>query len=174
MKVQLRPARIRAAAALCGIAAIAAAAAVAAPADAARSPQAAHHPSAVAAAAKLPVVINCAGHGQTRPRQYVLACGDGKAFLTGLHWASWGSAAGFGSGTSVFNDCIPNCVAGHVHKFPVLVALWRVRPLPHHPGQRYFTELTVIYTGNRSYRAGGKTLHVPPTPTFPLSPFGGA
>jgi hypothetical protein len=41
------------------------------------------------------------------------------------------------------------------HRLPVLVALWRAEPLPGHAGQRYFTRLTIIYTGNRSYRAGG-------------------
>lgn len=35
-------------------------------------------------------------------------------------------------------------------------------------------ELTLIYSGSRSYRAGGKTRHVPQTPTSSLSALGGA
>ena len=127
-----------------------------------------------AAAASNPVLVDCATHAQTRPGQYTLACADGNAYLGGLHWAAWGSSAAFAGGTSTFNDCVPSCVAGHGHSFPALVALWRPEPRPGHVGERYFTRLTVIYTGDRSYRAGGKLYHLPPTTTYPLSAYGGA
>ena len=39
---------------------------------------------------------------------------------------------------------------------------------------RYFTELTIIFTGNRSYTAGGKKVTESQTLTIPLSNFGGA
>ena len=42
------------------------------------------------------------------------------------------------------------------------------------PARRYFTELTIIATGNRSYTAGGKTYQQPQTLTIPLSQHGGA
>jgi len=61
-----------------------------------------------------------------------------------------------------------------LHNFPALAALWRTEPLPGHPGERYFTRLTIIYTGTRSYRAGGKTYHLSQTVTYPLSASGGA
>jgi hypothetical protein len=159
--------------ALCGIAALTAAAVASVPAAAARRPQAPASAAAVAAA-RLPVVVNCAGRRQVRPHQYILACADGNAFLTGLHWSAWGSASAFASGTTAFNDCIPSCVAGHLHKFPALIALWRAEPLPGHAGLRYFTRVTIIYTGRRSYRAGGKVHHLPQTATGPLSASGGA
>jgi len=169
-----RPIRthVRAAAvALCGAAAAAVAvAAVSVPAAATGRPQ----PSRTAALTSLPVVINCAGQGQTRPRLYILACGDGNAYLTGLHWAAWGSSAAFASGISTFNDCVPSCKAGHFLRFPVLGTLWRAEPRPGHHGQRYFVRLTIIYTGVRSYRTGGKPHHLPVTVTYPLSAFGGA
>ena len=41
-------------------------------------------------------------------------------------------------------------------------------------GQHYFTRLTIIYTGSRSYRAGGKLYYLPATTTYPLSAYGGA
>jgi hypothetical protein len=164
--------RVRAAvAALCGIAAIATAAGAAlSPAAAAGRPQ--HRPGP--AAASVPVVINCTGHAQTRPHRYILACGDGNAYLTGLHWAAWGPASAFAAGTDTFKVCIPSCAAGPLRSFPVLAALWRAEPRPGHSGQRYFTRLTIIYTGPRSYRAGGKTYHLHQTVTYPLSASGGA
>jgi hypothetical protein len=161
--------RARSVAVLCGIAAIAAIGAAALGPAAAAAPARPSQPSSGA-----PVVVNCAGHVQIRPARYILACADGNAYLTGLHWAAWGSAAAFAAGTDTFRVCIPTCVAGHLHSFPALAALWRAEPLPAHPGQRYFTRLTIIYTGTRSYTAGGKTYRLRQTATYPLSPFGGA
>ncbi len=164
--------RIRiAAVTLLGIAAVAGAAWAAATPGAAAAPR---QPMAMTSAVGLPVVVDCAVHGQTRPGQYTLACADGNASLSGLHWASWGSSAAFAEGVSAFDDCVPNCVTGHGHSFPVLVDLWRAEPRPGHPGQRYFTRLTLIYTGNRTYTAGGHQYHLPQTVTYPLSAFGGA
>ena len=111
---------------------------------------------------------------RTRPGQYILACADGGAYLASLHWATWGSSAAFADGISTFNDCVPNCAAGHGHSFPVLVVLWRPAPLAGHVGERYFTRLTIIYTGSRTYSAGGKQYHLPATATDPLSAYGGA
>jgi hypothetical protein len=172
----IRPIRGRAraaAAALCGIAAVA----ITACAPSAPGTAAVRQESVTVttfSAVSVPAVIDCAGHAQTRPGQYVLACGNGGAFLAGLHWPSWGPAAAFGDGISTFNDCQPNCLAGHGHSYPVLVALWRAEPLPGHLGKRYFTRLTIIDTGSRTYRAAGKVYHLPLTRTYPLSPFGGA
>jgi hypothetical protein len=58
--------------------------------------------------------------------------------------------------------------------FPILAALWRAKPLPGDRSVHYFTKLTLIFTGNRTYKAGGKTHHEPQTLTEPLSAFGGA
>ena len=161
--------RIKAVAlALCGVAAIAAAASVPAAAAGQQAPA-----GAATSAAGVPVVINCAMHGQTRPRQYILACGDGNFYLDKLNWAAWGSSSAFAEGINTFNDCVPFCAAGHFHSFPVLAALWRAEPRPGHMGQRYFTRLTLIYTGNRTYSAGGKLHRLPATATYPLSELGG-
>ena len=173
MTTQPSRGRARAALVLCGVAALAAAA-CAAPAlnAAARSQRSAT--ATTGPAAGVPVVVDCAMRAQTRPGQFVLACADGGASLSGLHWASWGSSAAFADGVSTFNDCVPTCVAGHGHSFPALVALWGAEPRPGHAGQRYFTRMTIIYTGSRAYHAGGKLYHLPPTVTEPLSPAGGA
>ena len=130
--------------------------------------------TATATAASVPVVVDCAVHPRTRPGQYILACANGGAYLASLHWAAWGSSAAFADGISTFNDCVPSCAAGHGHRFPVLVVLWRPEPLAGHVGERYFTRLTIIYTGSRTYSAGAKQYHLPATATDPLSAYGGA
>jgi hypothetical protein len=161
-----------AAAALCGIAMIATAACAApAPATTTATQQ---HVAADVTTSSVPVLVDCAIRSQVRPGQYNLACAGGGAYLSGLHWASWGLSAAFADGTSTFDDCVPNCVAGHGHSFPVLVALWRTEPRPGHPGQRFFTRLTIIYSGNRTYHAGGTLHQLPVTATNSLSPYGGA
>jgi hypothetical protein len=103
-----------------------------------------------------------------------LACGDGGARLIGLRWAAWGSSSAFVGGVFDLNDCTPTCKTGRFLKFPMLAALWRAESLPGHAGRRYYTRLTVIYTGNRAYRARGGIHHLPATVTYPLSQFGGA
>jgi hypothetical protein len=155
--------------ALCATAAIATAAAGAA--SAATGHPTRHNGPDVAA---LPVVINCAMKHQVKPSDYILACADAGALITKMHWAAWGGQAAFGSGTYDFRVCIPNCAEGKTVTFPILTALWRVKPLPGHRSVHYFTRLTLIFTGNRAYKAGGKTLHQPQTRTFPLSDSGGA
>jgi hypothetical protein len=171
MKARSARLPIAAALVLCGTAAaVGMAGTVSASTAAGRHPPA--HAVTAAAATKVPVVLTCLKHGQVRPRQYILTCADANDYLTALRWAGWGPAA-FASGTNTFNDCVPTCVAGHLHSFPVLVTLWRAEPLPGHPGQRYFARLTLIYTGNRSYRAGGQVHHLPVTSTGSLSASGG-
>ncbi len=154
---------------LCGIVAIGVTVGLASTAGAASDQP--HLPSTTASA---PVVVNCSMHGQTRPGTYILACGDGNAYVSKLRWASWGSSAAFATGSYVINTCTPSCAAGHYVSFPVLAALWRTEPWPGHAGQRYFSRLTIILTGSNAYKAGGKTYHVPATQTFPLSALGGA
>jgi hypothetical protein len=168
-----RPPRIRvnvAALVLCGAAVIAAAVAASVPAAATGNSQQA----VIASSAGVPAVIDCAQQPQVRPGQYILACGDAGAYVTGLHWAAWGSSSALAEGFSKFNVCTPTCKAGNFARFPMLAALWRAEPRPGHAGQRYFTRVTIIYTGNRAYREHGKLFHLPPTVTYPLSELGGA
>jgi len=152
---------------LCAAAAVAVAVATAGPAAAARP----YDPARTAAS--VPVVVTCTGQAETSPSKYVLACADGNAYLARLRWASWGAAAAFASGKVTFLACVPSCVAGSWHSFSALLVLWRARPRPGHSGQQYFSRLTVIYTGTRSYRADGKTYHLRQSETYPLSPTSG-
>lgn len=166
-------ARTAVAAALCGIAAIGVAA-CSPSSDPAPGQSTVSASTAATTAADVPVVVDCAGQGRIRPGQYVLACGDGGGALAGLRWVNWGASAAAGNGTMVINDCTPGCASGHGHRFPALVRLSGAEPLPGHHGERYFTRLTVTYTGNRDYRAGGQLHRLPASMTYPLSPYGGA
>src|SRR5580658_2373080 len=153
--------------ALCGVAVIATAGCGAAASAASLGKQ------QVAGTNAVPVVVACINKTQIRPSEYILPCGDGNAYLDHLNWATWGSSSALAGGTYIFNDCVPNCVGGHGHSFGVLAVLWDVQPWPGHSGVRYFTRLTIIFTGNRSYTAGGKTYTESPTLNIPLSQIGG-
>jgi hypothetical protein len=160
-----RSLRKAAALGLCCLAAIATAACGAAASAASLAPQ---------QAAASPVVVNCSMKTQVRPGSFTLACADGNAYVHGLNWSAWGASSALASGSYSFNDCTPNCLSGHGHTFSGLVVLWGVKALPGHAGVRYFTEMTIILTGNRSYTAGGKKVRESQTQTIPLSNFGGA
>ncbi len=113
------------------------------------------------------VVLNCPGKQQVRPSQIVLACADGNAYLSGLHWTTWGSAA-YGTGTWRINDCTPYCAKGTFHSFTALAVLWRTAPLPQHPDLRYYTRITMILPGTHCYWAAGKRTCYPVTYTEAL------
>jgi hypothetical protein len=127
----------------------------------------------IAAGGTLPVLVDCFKHGDVRPGGYVFTCADANSYLTGLRWASWAGADAFAAGTDAFNDCVPSCVEGHFHRFPALVVLWRPEPWTGHQEARYFSRMTLILTGNRSYTAGGHAFHLPQTTTLTLSTSGG-
>jgi hypothetical protein len=97
-------------------------------------------------AARRFVIINCTNHWQVKPNRFVLACADGNEFLKKLTWSHWAATAS-GKGTDAINSCVPSCVAGHFHGYPVKVYLWRTRQRPRHPGQWYYTRMTLTYTG---------------------------
>jgi hypothetical protein len=125
------------------------------------------------------VVVSCDGQAQVQPHSFILACADDGIYLAGLRWASWssgpgGAAVAFGRGTDHENDCIPDCARGHFHAYPALITLWRAQARPGHPGQRYFTRLTAIFTGKRPTRYGAHGhKYYPQTFTWELGPQAG-
>jgi hypothetical protein len=52
------------------------------------------------------------------PTEIVLACADYGERLTGLYWTSWTPTSATAIGTLVYNDCTPDCAAGHFHSVP--------------------------------------------------------
>ncbi|MET9962246.1 hypothetical protein ABZ128_24850 [Streptomyces sp. NPDC006326] len=139
--------RPRTAALLCAAAALAAGAV----------PASAQH-RASAAAAPDPsdpvVVVDCSSQAQVRPREYLLACGDGNNRLVRLRWESWGPGSATATGTDMVNDCRPYCAAGRFHAYPVKVTLSRPEPWPGHPDLRRFTAIRLFYTDTAPYPGG--------------------
>lgn len=92
------------------------------------------------------VVVNCLGKQQVKPGTIVLACADYNSLIQKITWTSWTRELASGTGTLVQNDCLPDCAAGHFHRYPVLVILWANQP--YGTGQRY-TEITEMLPGAR-------------------------
>ncbi|HEX4062368.1 MAG TPA: hypothetical protein VHY58_15240 [Streptosporangiaceae bacterium] len=95
------------------------------------------------------VILTCLRKGQVRPGSYVIACGDGSEYLSGLRWSSWTPGEATATGRFSLNNCTPNCAQGKYSHSDVLVVLWHATAWPHHAGQRAFGRMTVIYTGKR-------------------------
>lgn len=62
-----------------------------------------------------------------RPRNVIVACGDGNFQLRGMRWRSWNRRTVKGRGSALVNDCVPYCAAGRFHRLPVRVTLSRPR-----------------------------------------------
>ncbi len=92
------------------------------------------------------VLVDCNGKGDVDPTSYVITCADGLDYLRSLSWTSWASTA-HGTGRERINNCKPTCIKGTFHGYPVSVKLWRARSWPHHSGQKYYTRMTLRYTG---------------------------
>ncbi|MGW7573416.1 hypothetical protein [Streptomyces sp. NPDC054765] len=134
----MRAHRAKAALMVCAGAALVAAAAPAA-ASGAFEPPARHGVAA----------IDCSGHPQVRPGDFLIACGDGNNGLTSLRWAQWQPQSATAEGSNVVNDCRPYCAAGHFHRYRVTVRLDHPQIRPGHPGQQHYTRLTLSYPADR-------------------------
>jgi hypothetical protein len=121
---------------------LALAAAVALSAVGAALPRAQAEPRAAAK----PKLITCENKGTVKPKAFTITCADGNDGLVQLKWSHWGTTAS-GKGTEEINTCNPNCAEGHFKKYGVDVSLFRVKPWPHHSGQRYYTRMSLTYTG---------------------------
>lgn len=89
------------------------------------------------------VVVNCLGKGVVKPKQIVLACADDQIFVYKITWKSWKANEAKGSGTLVWNTCLPKtCAAGIVQKYQVNVKLGRVAS---GPGIDAFSGMTLSF-----------------------------
>ncbi|MET9572481.1 hypothetical protein ABZY34_25730 [Streptomyces virginiae] len=100
-----------------------------------------------------PVVVDCFSKPQIRPKEYLLACGDGNNRLVNLHWNTWTPKTATATGTDLINDCRPYCAAGRFRPYPVTVTLSHPQPWPDHPDTHRYTTIRLLYT------------HTTPTPT---------
>jgi hypothetical protein len=103
------------------------------------------------------------------------ASGQAGQLLLRLHWTNWNSKLASAWGTYYYNDCIPYCAAGHIHKFPVLVVLRGSDAVKGHPGVRRYADFTLVFTtGKRppAYHVKDGRTYVthPVTQTFAAPP----
>ena len=159
------------AAAVLAVGGLAAGVALTLPANATTTPAAGSASVGIAQAAPAKplvyVVLNCNFKPVAEPSTYVLTCADAGIGLKGQHWTSWTSHLASGYGTLWENNCTPNCADGKIIDYPALVTLWEPAALKGHPGDRQYTELTVIFPSGRPpvyVRDNGKVVK-----TFPLT-----
>lgn len=96
-----------------------------------------------AAAAAKPGVVNCLGKPEVKPKEINLSCADANLMVTGLTWSAWTAKGATGSGSLVWNPCIPTCVAGKAQKYPAKVALGRIAS---GAGATVFSGMTLTFT----------------------------
>jgi hypothetical protein len=95
------------------------------------------------------VVFDCLNHPIAEPGTYVLTCADYGSILEHLNWQSWTSTSAVATGVHSLNDCTPDCAVGKFIDYPAVITFWRAEPLAGHSGEKYFTRITVRYTGQR-------------------------
>jgi hypothetical protein len=91
-------------------------------------------------------VYNCWNQPQVRPSTFILSC-DGSAAFTGLHWSTWNASMAAATGVQQVDNCEPNCAHGTWSHRTVDLIFWRSLPVKGHPGDRGFTQMTVLYPG---------------------------
>ena len=97
-----------------------------------------------------PVVFDCPGQNAlVEPKTYILTCADANSYLGKLSWTSWTPGLASAKGVLEENDCLPYCAAGHFHSYPAVVVFWGDAAVKNHPGERSYTMMTVILTGQR-------------------------
>lgn len=85
----------------------------------------------------------------------IVYSGDGSQFFAGprrakkpghLHWTTWNSGEGLGSGYQWIDNCNPSCANGKFALYPVSLKVYR----PRKESKYYiFTRLKVTYTGKK-------------------------
>jgi hypothetical protein len=120
-------------------------------------------PSARSSPAVGAVLFDCLGHPLVEPATYVLTCADAGSVLARLVWTAWTARQAKATGVHELNDCTPNCAQGRFRDYPAVITLWRGEPVPGHPGERYFTRVTVRYTRPRppAYMSYGRLIQRP-------------
>jgi hypothetical protein len=154
---------------LAAIALPAAALAVSAPfaAHAATAQDTAHQTRA--AAAPSVAVYDCQNQPQVRPSSFAVTC-DGSVAVTHLHWSSWNASIAAATGVEWADNCVPNCAHGTWSHRTADLIFWRSVPVKGHPGERGYTQMTVLYPGARtpgSPAVSGNTYTQFPPGAFP-------
>lgn len=110
--------------------------------------QASAHAAATVSSPKY-VVLTCTGKAVTAPSTWTPYCADEGVVLGGMHWTSWTGHLASGYGTVIENDDYPTAAQGKIYKVPALVTLWGRAPARNHPGEDTYTQMTLIFPGQR-------------------------
>jgi hypothetical protein len=101
------------------------------------------HASAVASVA----VYDCLNKPEVRPGTFELFC-DGSGYFTRLRWSAWTASTATATGRLYVDNCEPNCAAGTWSHRTVDLIFWRSLPVKGHPGERGYSQMTVLYPGH--------------------------
>ncbi len=102
--------------------------------------------AAAATAAPSVAVYDCVNKPQVRPGTFYQFC-DGSAYFTKLHWSTWNTSTAAATGVQYVDNCEPNCAAGKWSHQDVDLIFWRSLPVKGHPGERGYSQMTVLYPG---------------------------
>jgi hypothetical protein len=99
-----------------------------------------------ASAAPSVAVYDCQNQPQVRPGTFDLFC-DGSGSFTTLRWSSWTASMATATGVLYLDNCQPDCAHGRWSHRTVDLIFWRSEPVKGHPGERGYSQLTVLYPG---------------------------
>lgn len=88
-------------------------------------------------------VVDCAGAIVTKPQDLTISCADANLSISKISWKSWTNNRARGTGTLVWNTCLPQtCVDGIVQRYPVNITL---RGVASGGNVSVFSRLTVVF-----------------------------
>jgi hypothetical protein len=130
------------------VTALSAAALVAVSAPFAARAATAHRTSDETRASAVPpvAVYDCQNQPQVRPGTFDLFC-DGSGSFTRLRWSTWNASLATATGALYLDNCTPNCAEGTWSHRTVDLIFWRSEPVKGHPGERGYSQMTVLYPG---------------------------
>jgi hypothetical protein len=99
----------------------------------------------VVAATTTMALPDCGGAPTVQPTSVIIFCGDAGITTEKLQWTGWGGTFAAAVGTATVNLCTPNCAAGNVkHYRVVLIATGRQHCSN---GQSAYAKVSYAYIG---------------------------
>ena len=88
-------------------------------------------------------IVDCSGAVVSKPQDITISCADANLMISKITWKSWTNKRAKGSGTLVWNTCLPQaCVDGIVQRYPVTITLSKVAS---GGNVTVFSTLTVVF-----------------------------
>ncbi len=89
---------------------------------------------------------DCSNQPEVRPSTFDLFC-DGSGSFTRLSWSTWNASMATATGVLYLDSCEPNCAHGSWSHRTVDLIFWRSEPVKGYPGERGYSQMTVLYPG---------------------------